>query len=392
MDLLAKLVSPTENRSAAIFCAVFCSLSNPEVYKNMRFDKHICAKGGARKAAVELLRLLQRERCDPLEVIIEDVAAREKYLTLAQSAELDSFSESVPQKDGKGKGFKSSFLKVFEGRLRRRSTRDELCSKNIIKEEPIPALTSTSTSAPNSGRKDKWADVKEKISNFFRGRPRREELVEKKIIKDPLVFGVLLEKLQERTGREVPPLVEHAIAYLEKNAMDLEGVFRLPGSTAQVQALKQQYDDGEEPDLNEILDAHTITSLLKLFFREMPEPLFPFDMYPTFIQAQQLKDDTQRYQAVVVTVGSLPRLHYVLLRTLCRFLHRLSLCSKVTKMGVPNLALVFAPNLLRPRIETYAQIVTDAPLVQGLLQLLIEREVEIFGYLDDYFAQQPPSQ
>jgi len=33
----------------------------------------------------------------------------------------------------------------------------------------------------------------------------------------------------------------------------------------------------------------TLTSLLKLWFREMPEPVFTFDMYQPFVDAQRMR-------------------------------------------------------------------------------------------------------
>ncbi len=42
---------------------------------------------------------------------------------------------------------------------------------------------------------------------------------------------------------------------------------------------------GDVPDLMVVSDAHVIASLLKLWFRELPEPLLTYELYDCFIAA-----------------------------------------------------------------------------------------------------------
>ncbi len=63
------------------------------------------------------------------------------------------------------------------------------------------------------------------------------------------------------------------------------GIFRLPGQASQIQCLKDLYDSGSQQDFTGPEDVHTVASLLKLYLRELPEPVVPFIYYDSYKQA-----------------------------------------------------------------------------------------------------------
>lgn len=65
------------------------------------------------------------------------------------------------------------------------------------------------------------------------------------------------------------------------------GIFRLPGQASQIQALRDLYDSGSQQDFRESEDVHTVASLLKLYLRELPEPVIPYVYYESYRQALQ---------------------------------------------------------------------------------------------------------
>ena len=60
------------------------------------------------------------------------------------------------------------------------------------------------------------------------------------------------------------------------------GIFRLPGQASRIQTLKELYDAGSQQEFLPNEDIHTIASLLKLYLRELPEPVVPFVSYHSF--------------------------------------------------------------------------------------------------------------
>lgn len=72
-------------------------------------------------------------------------------------------------------------------------------------------------------------------------------------------------------------------------ANEIQGIFRLSGGAATVQQLRKDFDKGEDVSLNTIEDPHIVAGLLKLFLRELPEPVFPFDHYHELIEAYSIR-------------------------------------------------------------------------------------------------------
>lgn len=186
-------------------------------------------------------------------------------------------------------------------------------------------------------------------------------------------------------GRKIPYVVEHCIQYIEAKAMDLEGIFRLSGSQVQIDKYRDEFNSGIMVDLSNEMDAHTVSGLLKLYFREMHEPLLTFSLYDSFIAAQNEKDNAKRVRYVRHLIKSLPEGNRETLKYLIAFLSRVEKHSDVNKMAIHNLATVFAPNLLKPMEGNMLQVVQDTPLVNGIVSTFIQE-------FDAIFSEEEPSE
>jgi len=103
------------------------------------------------------------------------------------------------------------------------------------------------------------------------------------------VFGVLLTDVCEREKQSIPTVTEEIFTYLEQNALEIEGIFRIPGNSLVVDELKALYN-GEQVSLNNIFeckDKYAVAGLLKLYLRELPDPLLTHRFYSTFIAVQK---------------------------------------------------------------------------------------------------------
>ena len=81
--------------------------------------------------------------------------------------------------------------------------------------------------------------------------------------------------------------------------------------------------------------------MLKLWLRELAEPLVPNDLYEKCIQSSEDGD------ACVAIVERLPAINRASLKYLIDFLRTMASHESRTKMTAANLAMVFAPNCLR---------------------------------------------
>ncbi|KAK2496314.1 hypothetical protein MC885_021434 [Smutsia gigantea] len=200
----------------------------------------------------------------------------------------------------------------------------------------------------------------------------------------PGIFGQRLEDTvhheQKYGPRLAPLLVEQCVDFIRERGLTEEGLFRMPGQANLVRDLQDSFDCGEKPSFDSSTDVHTVASLLKLYLRELPEPVIPFARYEDFLSCAQLltKDEGEGTLELAKQVISLPPANYNLLRYICKFLDEVQSHSNVNKMSVQNLATVFGPNILRPQVADPVTIMEGTSLVQHLMTVLIRKHVQLF--------------
>lgn len=93
-------------------------------------------------------------------------------------------------------------------------------------------------------------------------------------------------------------------------------------------------------------DIASVTTLLKHFLRDLPDPLLTAAQYKDFVQAAKLDEEIVRRDSIHALVNALPDPNYATLRLLALHLHRVAQHSDRNKMTKSNLAIVFAPTLM----------------------------------------------
>ncbi|KAL2780550.1 rho GTPase-activating protein 24 isoform 4, partial [Daubentonia madagascariensis] len=198
------------------------------------------------------------------------------------------------------------------------------------------------------------------------------------------IFGQKLEdtvRYEKRYGNRLAPmLVEQCVDFIRQRGLKEEGLFRLPGQANLVKELQDAFDCGEKPSFDSNTDVHTVASLLKLYLRELPEPVIPYAKYEDFLSCAKLlsKDEEAGVKELAKQVKSLPVVNYNLLKYICRFLDEVQSYSGVNKMSVQNLATVFGPNILRPKVEDPLTIMEGTVVVQQLMSMMISKHDCLF--------------
>jgi len=200
-----------------------------------------------------------------------------------------------------------------------------------------------------------------------------------------MVFGVSID----HNNVTIPLIIEKCIKYLENGYMDTEGLFRISGNADDISDAKRSFDTGKEVNFNEEKNPHNVASLLKLYLREIPEPLFTYERYDDFIKASAsshgLKDRLAGLRKLTL---ELPPFNKTVLEYLVRFLHQLSKRWKINKMTPSNLAIVFAPNLLYPKEREMMKLMEENFHSNGIMESVIEQFNYIFGFVDEIESSQ----
>lgn len=145
----------------------------------------------------------------------------------------------------------------------------------------------------------------------------------------------------------VPLFLDRACTFITENGLDTEGIFRKPGSASRIRALLQKCEDvSAQIDLaaekSQVVD---VACLLKQFIRDASEPLLTSTYLDAFSATQSIEDPEDQVRALALVVQMLPQAHQNILKRLLQTLSCVADNESVNKMGVPNLAVVFAPSL-----------------------------------------------
>eukprot|EP00768_Dysnectes_brevis_P003531 gnl/Dysnectes_brevis/2514_a3010_758.p1 GENE.gnl/Dysnectes_brevis/2514_a3010_758~~gnl/Dysnectes_brevis/2514_a3010_758.p1 ORF type:complete len:339 (-),score=82.15 gnl/Dysnectes_brevis/2514_a3010_758:67-1083(-) len=149
------------------------------------------------------------------------------------------------------------------------------------------------------------------------------------------------------------------------------GVFRVPASKADMDSWKHRLDTDEQtasPQLaSEINDVNLAAGLLKMYFSQLPDPIFtPFDRWASLAgmgEQEVVKQGTEWFQPLTPAL--------LLVRTLFDFLHASVVPHAATsRMDPPNLAMVFAPHLMRREAGEGNPMLDIQVAVKAMQQLL----------------------
>ncbi|XP_047532848.1 unconventional myosin-IXAa-like isoform X2 [Vanessa atalanta] len=206
------------------------------------------------------------------------------------------------------------------------------------------------------------------------------------VLKRGKVFGIPLSELPTGEGN-IPIVVDRLITTIEMTGLYTEGLYRKSGLSSKVRELRRLLDERPEEGV-ERLDAYAVhvrASVLKTFFRELPEPLLTFDLYDDFILAAEISDPQERVSSIFTILKKLPKPNYDLVERLIFHLARVALGENHNRMGPNALAIVFAPCILRThKVQPAQDSLHDIARQTACLEaILIDKISNTRGTLED---------
>ncbi|XP_021006327.1 rho GTPase-activating protein 12 isoform X5 [Mus caroli] len=242
-------------------------------------------------------------------------------------------------------------------------------------QKELKKLRSMKGSSMDSSEQKK---TKKNLKKFLTRRPTLQAVREKGYIKDQ-VFGSNLANLCQRENGTVPKFVKLCIEHVEEHGLDVDGIYRVSGNLAVIQKLRFAVNHDEKLDLNDSKweDIHVITGALKMFFRELPEPLFTFNHFNDFVNAIK-QEPRQRVTAVKDLIRQLPKPNQDTMQILFRHLKRVIENGEKNRMTYQSIAIVFGPTLLKPERET-GNIAVHTVYQNQIVELILLELSTVFG-------------
>uniref|UniRef100_A0A1E1X5U5 Putative oligophrenin-1 n=1 Tax=Amblyomma aureolatum TaxID=187763 RepID=A0A1E1X5U5_9ACAR len=175
--------------------------------------------------------------------------------------------------------------------------------------------------------------------------------------------------------------VRSCIEAIEARGLEDQGLYRIVGVSSKVAKLTQVAFDPKRTEsldfMSEEWEVKTITSALKNYFRNLPEPLMTFRLHTAFISAAKQENKVKRTTAIEELISQLPTDNQRMAALLIRHLQKVSNYASSNLMTVSNLGVCFGPTLLRPEEETMAAIM-DIKFCNVVVEILIENCDKIF--------------
>uniref|UniRef100_A0A7E4VRI3 Rho-GAP domain-containing protein n=1 Tax=Panagrellus redivivus TaxID=6233 RepID=A0A7E4VRI3_PANRE len=253
----------------------------------------------------------------------------------------------------------------------------KLFSSKIEPDECVPSKRSLYTRSFINRHQNMWK-LRPKVlqSSFWRNRARQVDIV----------FGADLAEHLAKTNLDVPLVLTKCIEVLETHGL-VTGIYRQCGIQSNIRNLRWQFDNNHPPDLTDekiLRDIHCVSSLLKQYFRQLPNPLFTYELYPEILRAYE-SETKDRVANVAKVLRQLPPAHYRTARTLMHHLSMMCRHKGLTDMTASNLAIVWAPNLFRnpPSIDMQCQLLKDITIHKNMCNFFIVHANVLFDDAND---------
>ncbi|KAL5009526.1 hypothetical protein ScPMuIL_011831 [Solemya velum] len=199
------------------------------------------------------------------------------------------------------------------------------------------------------------------------------------------IFGAdLTTVVKAHKSSPIPVVVEKCVKEIEHRGLESEGLYRIAGLHDEMEMIRMEFDkDGEMTDISAARydDINSITSVLKLYFRLLPIPLIPEEAYKSILAS--LRNDKLNQQELVGQVkeglNTLPPAHYQTLKYMIGHLVRVTEKKSQNMMSSDNLAIVFAPTLMRSPDLDPIQCLMSAMHEQKAVEFIISKFRELFS-------------
>ncbi|KAJ2668756.1 Rho GTPase-activating protein, partial [Coemansia spiralis] len=214
------------------------------------------------------------------------------------------------------------------------------------------------------------------------------------------IFGVPLDVQLARDKHPVPMILAKCADAVEAFGLQNEGIYRQSGQNSQVNKLRNEFDlDAEHVDLRSSAyasDINTITSVLKMYLRELPGGLVPLQQRSAMLAlfpadepehapdvATYNADDhvlAQKIGGIASAIRSMAVPNRNTLAYLFGHLDKVQAFQEYNMMNSENLGIVFGPTIL-PAANNPANAAMDIRRSAKLVKFILDNRRAIFEAL-----------
>ncbi|OHT02889.1 hypothetical protein TRFO_06943 [Tritrichomonas foetus] len=191
--------------------------------------------------------------------------------------------------------------------------------------------------------------------------------------------GTINDALSRDKFKDSIPFFISKIFEIVLNFKDTVGIYRLSGEFTTMEQIASKINETNDQEvLSNYLSqqkVHDLACVIKLYLRQLKEPLIPTFLDKEFRDILKIQDDAEKIHTLKKFVRYLPASHYNLLFALCKHLEEIA-ASPSNQMGIKNLAICFGPCILK--VSQGASAIAETQSSQNVSQLILENWKYIF--------------
>ncbi|KAJ8351067.1 hypothetical protein AAFF_G00157190 [Aldrovandia affinis] len=178
------------------------------------------------------------------------------------------------------------------------------------------------------------------------------------------------------------------IDHVENNGLDVDGLYRVSGNLAVIETARAvnhgtgpaPTSDNEKVNLEDSKwkDIHVTTGALKMFFRELPEPLFTYAYFDDFVSAIKCLDQKQRVHSVKDLMKQLPKPNQDTMQALFKHLRNVIDHGEVNCMTTQSVAIVIGAHAAQAR-DGVGNMAVHMVYQNQIVELILLEYEAIFG-------------
>lgn len=177
----------------------------------------------------------------------------------------------------------------------------------------------------------------------------------------------------------IPLFIKRCIEFIELEGLDAEGIYRVPGNRAHVDAFVQKFK--ENPDMSIVesdIPVNAVATALKDFLSKKWGPIIPTSAMNELTEISSISDRQDRVKAVRSLIKKLPPTNYNLLKYVFSHFVKVSLNHSLNSMDSKNLAICWWPTLLPLQFDDMVMFEQMRPHLEDSIQTMIDRYDFIF--------------
>merc|ERR1712137_1181008 len=169
----------------------------------------------------------------------------------------------------------------------------------------------------------------------------------------------------------VPEVIDDCITHLLVHGLKVEGIFRSSGEFRQVADILRDAGKGKRVSWSITSDPHLVACVIKVWLCELENPLLTWELHDCFIAAQDGPSVEESLRRIATVIQILPIGARAVFQRLVFLMTKIDAHSETNKMNASNLAIVFAPVLLRYEVEDLTKMLAHSEASNRVIKLCI---------------------